>query len=651
MNIKYIVPFLYFASISSVQAQVTDISELSTDLFKASDKDLEVLTESSWHQTSYTNLPKFIQTVEITQLPSQAEEQNQAQGETESLDPHTTNLSPLYISPSNVPTAEQLPAGAGVINIRNRIFSPPGEEETGLYPILGLSWGITDQLQITIAGQGVDSGAPGSQGDFNVIRSENGEATLELKHRLWDNPEQNLALSGVFSISGGSREFTFRGGGETTIISANDIIPAFQFPLTYFNNRASVTLSPTIAFFPEDHAMFLHRPPIANPGSFGTNFGLSGAASYQLNPRLTLWGDAFIPFIGNNSLDEDSGKPAKAVALDVGLRYFVNPRVALDLFTSNRIGSVGPLALTAESQGNFGVGFGLAFMPNLFAPANKNYPDSFLDADVVTDNFLPGGLNYFDGGVLPQGTVAVDILGGSQGISSALRYGLVNDLEAGIYLNYAFGNVDESEQGFGIKARLLNQQTGSPITASMVATLGLTNETFVNFRRNDAGAFERGNVEKKLPFFLNGDVDERSLLYLTTLSFPLQYQFENDANIWLTPMLGYAQRLGFEMAGFNLGGSYPIAKELSLIGEVGANFIGEGNMLGSQVRENAIPWTVAMRWQPTNFLGTDFSKSNYNPYFNLFVTNRVGFSPWQQMRVQHENNIAVGLGLTIPFNF
>ncbi|NJQ97406.1 MAG: hypothetical protein HC784_06490 [Hydrococcus sp. CSU_1_8] len=53
------------------------------------------------------------------------------------------------------------------------------------------------------------------------------------------------------------------------------------------------------------------------------------------------------------------------------------------------------------------------------------------------------------------------------------------------------------------------------------------------------------------------------------------------------------------------GGSVPIADDFSLIGEIGANLIGDGNAFLGDSRANVIPWTFAVRWDPSSFLGFD----------------------------------------------
>jgi len=231
----------------------------------------------------------------------------------------------------------------------------------------------------------------------------------------------------------------------------NDLVPALQVPwtITTTNQRAQFTLAPTVAFFPASNAIAFRRPPVDEPGSFGTTLGLSGGASYQLHRRLAVWGDFFAPITGNNSISRESGKPAKAIAYNAGLRYLVNPQVGLDVFASNTQGGIGPLALTADRDFT-AVGTRLAFMPELFQ-GNRRYGDSWSQdfwGEDVPDTV--DGLAFFDGGTVPEGQLTSNLQGGGQGLLAALRYGVVKDLEAGVYLDLVTGDVDESEQGYSV---------------------------------------------------------------------------------------------------------------------------------------------------------------------------------------------------------
>ncbi|MGL5878172.1 MAG: hypothetical protein ACRC2V_10390 [Xenococcaceae cyanobacterium] len=559
------------------------------------------------------------------------------------------------------PTAQHLRKGEIVFSIYNRFFFFPNyldnsdldNGDTAAYNNFGFSWGISDTSELSIEFQHFDSAFPVIQGDFDAITREgDNEGTIEYKQKLWQNESDTIKLSGIVSLSfplfeRGSQFFD-RNGDRVINERRKDVVPALELPVTFTpSDRASLTISPTLAFFPEDSALFLRRPPTEDSGSFGTTFGFIGSASYRINDKITLWGDAFLPITGGNTVDRDSGKAEKTIAFNAGLRYLVNPQVGIDVFATNSLGRLGALALTADNE-LLGVGAGVVFMPDAIA-ANRRQSEGRDTPEVNTPNTVDG-LGFFDGGTLNSGQALINLQGGSQGFLGAFRYGLVKDFEASIYLDSISDEIDESEQGFGLKARILDRAEGSPVTASIAGTIGLTNQSFSNFRRNDRNEFDRLGLEEETPFYYPGaDTDLENKLYIITISTPIQYQFDRDTAVWLTPILGYVQREGIEIAGFNVGGSIAIAQNLSVLGEVGYNFAGVGNAFIGDKLADAIPWNLGIRWDLANLFGIDSQNSPNSPKLEFYITNRVGSSTWHQLRVRDQDKTAVGVGLSVPF--
>ena len=154
-----------------------------------------------------------------------------------------------------------------------------------------------------------------------------------------------------------------------------------------------------------------------------------------------------------------------------------------------------------------------------------------------------------------------------------------------------------------------------------------------------------------MPIFTPGGDDGRNGNFLLlTFALPMHYEINPDAAVWLTPMLGYVQRRGVEIGGFNLGGAIAVAESISLTAEVGANFFGEGNSFVDGELSNKIPWTAGVRWQPSSVLGWAATTDNSDPYLELYLTNRVGSATWHQLRVREDNSVGVGLGLFVPLD-
>ena len=581
-------------------------------------------------------------------LPSDDSPANPKQTEFEAKD------SPLAKRQFQFTTAEHLKRGELLFNAHQRFFftsSPSSSEGTPFYSDLGLRFGITNDLEIAAALQIVDSASIDPIG-FNVSIDDSIDFALELKQKIWEDPAQKFAFSGAVSLSGYPRSFgiTNTVTGTRTRLDNDGIVPAVQLPFTAkVSDQLNVTVAPTVAFFQNDGAIFLPQLPVANPETFGTTFGLSGSVSYQLGSRALLWGDAFVPITGNNSTNINTASPTKTVAFNSGVRYLVNPRLGLDVFATNTLGSLGPLSLTAFPN-EIGLGLGVTVLPD-FISKNRKYPNNHKEQLNRDDTALTiDGLGFADGGTVPSGKFLFNLQGGSQGILTALRYGVVKDFELFGFLDYISSDVDESEQGFGAKVRWLNQKEGGAFTGSAALTIGTTNDVFVNFLENDSNEFQRRGLRRNVPFVVSGDNAAGGGRFIATASLPLHYQANKKINVWFTPIVAVAQRVGVDIGGFNLGASFEPIRDVSFVTEVGANFLGEGNTFIGGRLVDRLPWNVAARWDPSSLFGINKDKSkDNNPYVEIYLTNRVGSSPWHQLRVRDQNELAVGAGISIPF--
>ena len=294
-----------------------------------------------------------------------------------------------------------------MLNLHTRTFFFPDlvsggvdNEDSAVNFNTGFSWGISDELQLTLQFQHVDSSSPVKQGDFVSERTEDNEAAAELKYNFWRNERQTQSLSGVAGASWGTRGFQFSARGEITEINNRDIFVSLAVPFTAnVGDCWQFNLSPTVAFFQDESAVFFQRLPNDTNSSFGTVLGMGGGVSYRVSDRLSLVSDVFVPLTGNNSINRDSGQPDKAIAYNAGLRFLTNPRLALDIYATNTFASFAPLSLTADRD-FMGLGANLTFMPDAIS-ANRKYADRF--SDVTEDEqFTVDGMAFFDGGYNTQ---------------------------------------------------------------------------------------------------------------------------------------------------------------------------------------------------------------------------------------------------------
>jgi hypothetical protein len=552
-------------------------------------------------------------------------------------------------------TAHQLYQGEILTTIRYRQSFPNDDTLKGLtgQPTIGFTWGITDNLELTFDAQTVDNEGPGRQGVFRAQRTTSTgsgnffqELTLQAKQRLWQNREGNQALSAVVSLSRGVRSYraVAPGGivppGNDNDSNKQEIVPTIELPFTVSTgDRFQFTVSPKVAFLPENNALYFRTLPISNAGSFGATFGLAAGVSYRPTRRLMLWGDAFVPFTGNNTIDRDSGLPAKTIAYNAGLRYIINPRLSADLFVSNTLGNTGALSVIADNDFPF-AGFSINFLPGITS-ANRRYAASFR-ATQQPPPAAPAGFAFFDGGTIPSGQLLASVQGRDGGISGALQYGLLDDFEIGAFIDYIGGTTDESLLGFSGKIRFLHQADGDPFTLSAVATLARSNNVLINLINDNPNEFAERGLKKGGFAFSN---EKNGELFVYTLSAPIHYEFKGGSAVWLTPTLGFVQRNGLQIAGINFGGSIPVTSNLDLIGEFGVEFGGDGNAFIGNKRGNIIPWNVGLRWNPF----TD--DNNTGAQIEAYATNRLGWSPFENLRVQADNPLTFGVGVRLPIQF
>lgn len=130
---------------------------------------------------------------------------------------------------------------------------------------------------------------------------------------------------------------------------------------------------------------------------------------------------------------------------------------------------------------------------------------------------------------------------------------------------------------------------------SIDASVGLTNEVSQNFINNAPPLSMNLDFQNACPLCFRWII----LRGVNSWSQPLCRfitKVNDQLNAWFTPILEYAQRLGVKLAGFNLGRSFEVVKDVSLVAEVGANFMGRGNSFNQTRLVDRILWTLTVRW-------------------------------------------------------
>jgi hypothetical protein len=576
-------------------------------------------------------------------------------------------------------TAEHLGAGEILQTQFVRLFKPEAGINDDLFANQSnqIVYGLTDDIELSLDLQGVNGSVPGFQGNFIAERRvgiNNGNVfqdfSLQSKLRLGTILGGQSSL--VLGLTASRPQFTFTTTDPATGLSVQTtrpqsgttITPSLELPLTYKtkDERLSFTVSPRLVYFPEDSNLYTPVNPGSN-GRFGLTVALGLGGTYKLSPRFQIRGDASAILIGNNTVGRFSGQPTQVIPFNIGLRYLVNPRIALDVFATNTFGNSGGPAIAAFSN-NTGIGIALTTTPErlftiLNVPANRKFAETFYE-DVPKERrriFVPASFDLLDGSTIARDTSQLSLRVSTGTIGTAFRNGSLDDFETGFFANFAPEGVDESDAGASTKIRFLHQQSGDPFTLSALVTLGRSSSRLCNFINGTRDGLDRainglpnncpgvpGSVPSgdrgPIPANLFGLVTENTgELIILTLSLPTQFTFDSGASLWFNPKLAYIQRAGDRspLIGASFGASYPVLPGLDLVGQITPVFRGENAFLGDSLAR-LLPWQAGVRFSVPN----GFSA-------NLYATNSVGLSPYESLRVRADNQVSIGLGLQLPF--
>ncbi|WP_041243946.1 hypothetical protein [Gloeobacter kilaueensis] len=537
-------------------------------------------------------------------------------------------------------------------------------------------WGLNNDIELTLDLQGANGSVPGVQGPYVVQRRfgiNNGNIFQDItalgKFRLGDllGGKSSVVVGLTFSRP----SFTFTGLPGTNLPTigrpqdAIQLIPSLELPITYkaYDDRYAFTISPRLAYFPGESAIYT---PV-NPGvstRFGLTAGIGFGGAFRISPRFQIRGDATFILAGYNTVDRNSGLPTKKLVYNAGLRYLVNPRLAIDIFASNAYANSGAPSFTAIDSYT-AIGVGLTFTQDrllyfLDLPVNRQFADTFEPGvpPEVRRLYIPASFDLLDGSTVSQGTNQVRLVASTGTFAAAFRAGTLNDFEAGFYGDFAPAGPDESDGGLSTKIRFLHQPSGDPFTLSGVFTIGRTSSracNFINGTRNgleqaingqptlcppvpgQTPAGDRGPIPPNLIGLATENIGE---LFVISLSFPTQYTLPAGHSLWVNPKVVYLQRGGDRspLIGASFGGSLRVFPGLDLIAQVTPVFRGENAFVGDSLAQ-LMPWQAGVRFAPG--LG--------GLSFDLFATNALGLSPYQSLRVRADNAVSVGLGLQLGF--
>jgi hypothetical protein len=307
-----------------------------------------------------------------------------------------------------LPTASQLTSSDFQVEIGQ--VSPFGSGEsggTGNQNYMGwATLGLTDYLQIsgfyTQSDDPLYAFIPSKQPQPENRWDATGAA---LRIRLGQTSSLRFSMESsleMFSVkSGGTNSFGSTSNSAnifndviTSPVENNNLVGSLTLPVSWQPNRSlQVTFTPGVSFLPSSQGN--------SNGSgefFGTNIFLGAGIVYQPAKKLQLFGSAMVPIgPGNNSFNSDLA--FKRVPIYTGgLRYNLNPRIALEGYLTNGLGetpSTAILALPSDNQ--------LLYAGRLVYTPTR--PDERISSrPLSTEKLSLGGLTVSNAALLTAGT-------------------------------------------------------------------------------------------------------------------------------------------------------------------------------------------------------------------------------------------------------
>lgn len=146
-----------------------------------------------------------------------------------------------------------------------------------------------------------------------------------------------------------------------TPVSTNNLIGSVSLPISWkISKSIAFSIAPGVSFLPDTQGN------ADGSGQFyGTNFSLASGISFQPSPQVGVYLSALLPLgPGNNSFDS-SLSFQRVPIWTTGLRYALNPRIALEGYLSNGFGATAGTALLAlPSDNHWLYGGRLVITPN-----------------------------------------------------------------------------------------------------------------------------------------------------------------------------------------------------------------------------------------------------------------------------------------------
>lgn len=510
------------------------------------------------------------------------------------------------------------------LDARQRIYNDISKvdgKDTPFFLGASIIYGLSHKTDLQLGAQVFDSSyLTDLDGRIN---NGNYEFTLGLKHNFFTDPTHQHKISAGFWLSGYQRGATFFQAPQP-VVDGTGIIPKISTQYTWIRQSLSFSIAPSAVFYKKNSASFLPSNPFAFK-AFGPLLGVSSAASYDFHKNFGLWANVFQPFYGSNSLNFSPHQPKKTLRYDLGLQYRINPHISTDLFLSNGLGNIGALSPLAESRIS-GIGLGMTVYPD-FQKTPPNQASYFKTHPFSITYSIASNSSYL-----------------------LIDHQLVPDLTVFTYINYVFGQTDESEQGIGGTLNLIELATTKQktFTLSLNASMARGNNLLENFRQSNRDLFIQSPVKKRVPFILSGDHEgpgDLKTLWIISSALPIDINLINRANIQIAPSIGYLQRRGLVFYGLQNALDYFFIENTAIYLHNTIDFSKNENTFVDHSLKKKLPMELGIK---RNFVFSN-NKALEMLSASLFIGNTLGPTTWNRFRVNADNRFSFGLRLTTNF--
>lgn len=488
---------------------------------------------------------------------------NDFAGETAPLDRH-----PIRIV--SVDTANHLEKGEVNVGVGWHQNDPGSAAGTGnqIYD-WHVDWGLQDHIQLGFTFQSYND--PFHK-PINGTTSRLKFQTLGVagKYKLWENRQLSFAVQG--SVEYLLWESPLWG---SDVANAEHVIYSLQAPLTYrFSPQLEFHVTPGVSVFPDS---------INGTDFFGTIGYVGAGATWRPSERVTAYGLVNVPVAGENTVTNTQTLEAKPI-WTVGGRYNVTPKVALDLYATNGLGTspaTGILGYPPDAETVL-YGIQLNWTPGTGPGYRQSYRYAERPADTArTRSLQQGGFTLDTGRTLSPGTLMGVAAADAEGAyTGALHLAFEQDFEVGGSIERfandgsvgpAFvDNINDKRFLYWAKLRFLDQDAGDPVSMSAQVSAG----------RDLASGPNTGTL---------------------SLSLPVSYDFNDRLTLNVNPRA--SAQGNSQTFGLGLGVNYEVFQGLEAIAEVTPTIDGTGTVWAAGARYNMPNSDFSVDLHATNAIG------------------------------------------------